>query len=79
MTGEIISHILGLRLCNNVEIYINEKKSIVMKPIDYIIIILLYLTIPLYAAEKQREKIGEAMGTPIYRDQIDESRDLYIQ
>ena len=42
-------------------------------------IILLVLAAPLFAAEKQREKIGEALGNPIYRDQIDKSGDLYGQ
>jgi len=42
-------------------------------------IMLLFLVTPLYATEKQREKIGEALGNPVYRDQIDESRDLYGQ
>ena len=44
-----------------------------------IVIILLVLATPLFAAEKKREKIGEALGSPVYRDQIDESRDLYGQ
>jgi hypothetical protein len=34
---------------------------------------------PLYATEKQREKVGEALGNPIYRDQIDEKKELYGQ
>ena len=44
-----------------------------------IVIILLVLATPLLAAEKEREKIGEALGNPIYRDQIDESGDLHGQ
>ncbi|HXX82173.1 MAG TPA: hypothetical protein VEI46_11530 [Thermodesulfovibrionales bacterium] len=44
-----------------------------------IFIILLVLATPLIAAETKREQIGEALGNPIYRDQIDESRDLYGQ
>jgi len=43
------------------------------------IIILLVLATPLYAAENQREKIGEVLGNPVYRDQIDEKEDLYGQ
>jgi hypothetical protein len=43
------------------------------------LIVLVLLATPLYAAEKQREKIGEALGNPIYRDQIDERQDLYGQ
>jgi hypothetical protein len=34
---------------------------------------------PLYATEKQREKVGEALGNPIYRDQIDEKKEPYGQ
>ena len=44
-----------------------------------IAIILLVLSTPLFAAEQNREKIGEALGNPIYRDQIDEKADLYGQ
>jgi hypothetical protein len=43
------------------------------------IIILLVLATPLYAAENQREKIGEVLGNPVYRDQINEKEDLYGQ
>ena len=44
-----------------------------------IVIILLVLATPLFAAEDKREKIGEALGEPVYRDQIDERGDLYAQ
>jgi len=44
-----------------------------------IVIILLVLATPLFAAEEKREKIGEALGEPVYRDQIDERGDLYAQ
>ena len=44
-----------------------------------IFIILLVLATPLSAAEIKREKIGEALGNPVYRDQIDERGDLYSQ
>jgi len=49
-----------------------------MKRIVFIIALLL-LAAPLIAAEKQREKIGEVLGNPIYRDQIDEKKELYGQ
>ena len=44
-----------------------------------IIVTLLVLATPPFAAEQKREKIGEALGNPIYRDQIDERGDLYAQ
>ena len=43
------------------------------------IVILLVLTTSLYAVKNQREKIGEVLGNPVYRDQIDEKEDLYGQ
>jgi hypothetical protein len=43
------------------------------------IVILLFLTTQGYAADTEREKIGEALGKPVYRDQIVESHDLYGQ
>lgn len=48
-------------------------KSILM------VIIALVIATPLCASGNEREKIGEALGQPIYRDQLDESRDLYGQ
>ena len=44
-----------------------------------IFIIVLVLATPLSAAEMKREKIGEALGNPVYRDQIDEKGDLSRQ
>ncbi len=44
-----------------------------------ITVILIFLATPVYGAEGQREQIGEAMGNPVYRDQLDERRDLYSQ
>jgi hypothetical protein len=44
-----------------------------------IFIIVLALATPVIAAEKKREQIGEALGNPIYRDQLDERSDLYGQ
>jgi hypothetical protein len=43
------------------------------------VIILLVLAAPLSAAENKREIIGEALGNPVYRDQIDEDGNLYSQ
>ncbi len=43
------------------------------------VVILLIMATPLFAAEKERERIGEALGKPVFRDQLDESRDLYGQ
>jgi hypothetical protein len=44
-----------------------------------IFIVLLVLAAPLSAAEMKREKIGESLGSPVYRDQIDEKGDLSSQ
>lgn len=44
-----------------------------------IFIIAVALATPICASGNEREKIGEALGQSIYRDQLDESRDLYGQ